>query len=120
MGTDRVAFWIEAEAGSQAGALTSGAVFVTYWAGAARDDGLDLAISRMLDHMWTFAGSIATKLGGFGPTFALCQANYPTGHVAPLERQTSGPSPSPDEIQEGIRDPSRLRGDPDVFEPEKD
>jgi hypothetical protein len=117
MDADRVAFWVEADSGSQAGALTTGASFVTYWAGADRDQGLDRAIDGLLARMWTFAGSIVSDLGGHGPTFAHVQANYPGG-VAQLARSTEAPVPSSAEIDEGARHLSRLRGDQEVFEPE--
>jgi hypothetical protein len=117
MQPDRVVFWVEADSGSQAGALTSGAAFVTYWAGPDRDKGLDEAIDGLLARIWTFAGSIVSDLGGHGPSFAFVQANYPRG-LAELARSTDEPVPSPGEVDECARHLARLRGDQDVFEPE--
>lgn len=116
MAPDRVRFWKQAEHGSQAGALTSGASFVTWWSGAERDEGLDIAIGGLLERIWMFAGSIVTELGGYGPSFAHVQANLP-GAVAALIRRTEAPTPSSEEVEEGVRYLARRRGE-EVFEPE--
>ena len=114
---DRVAVWKQDDHGSQAGAMTSGAAFVTWWSGAERDRGLDFAIEGLLDRMWLFAGEIVTELGGSGPSFAYVQVNMP-GSVVDLTRTTAAPVPSSREIAEGRRYLARRRGD-EVFEPEE-
>jgi hypothetical protein len=116
METDRVSYWKQADLGSRAGALTSGASFVTWWSGADRHEGLNNAVAGLLDRIWTMAGQVAVEAGGYGPSFAYIQVNL-AGAVAELVRQTNDPIPTTDEIDEGRRYLARRRGD-EPFEPE--
>jgi hypothetical protein len=116
MTTDHVSYWKQADLGSQAGALVSGASYVSWWSGADRNRGLDMAVDGLLDRIWTVAGEVVAELGGFGPSFAYIQVNLP-GAIADLARQTTAPVPTTEEIEEGRRFLARRRGD-EPFEPE--